>query len=103
NCSSSSLSLNKGLNLRISDSIGPVDFNTLFFNSSKLIGFSSIEETAAPIATNNWELSGKIISSSFNPKVSIYLFLSSGKKCKGPPEKATFPFIGLPQAKLDIV
>ena len=26
-------------------------------------------------------------------------FLSSGRKCKGPPKKATFPRMGLPQAR----
>ena len=32
-------------------------------------------------------------------KVRIKAFRSSGKKCSGPPRNATFPRIGLPQAR----
>ena len=72
-------------------------------NSTKEIGFESKLERAAPRATNICEFSGEIISSSLKFKVSTNLSFSIGKKWRGPPKKATFPLIGLPQARFEIV
>ena len=76
---------------------------TLLKSSTKEIGFESKLESAAPSATKICEFSGEIISSSLKSKVSTNLSFYIGKKCRGPPKKATFPLIGLPQARFEIV
>ena len=78
-------------------------FSILFDNSLFVIGVSSRESRAAPVATKRWASFGIIISSSFNFRVSINLFLNSERYVRGPPKNATFPFIGLPHASPEIV
>ena len=63
----------------------------------------SFDKIQAPCATKSCESSGKIIFSGVSFKVSINLFLSSLKKNRGPPRKATLPVIFLPQARPVIV
>ena len=60
-------------------------------------------EKAAPAATKSWLSSGTIISSSLSFSVTINLWRSWSKKWSGPPKKATFPRIGFPQARPEIV
>ena len=55
------------------------------------------------MAAKRWECSVLMICSSSNFKVRIKASLSSDKKNKGPPRKATCPRIGLPQARPEIV
>ena len=76
----------------------------IFLVSSSLEnGVSSSESKAAPVATKRWASSGIIISPSFSSRVSINLFLNSERYVSGPPKNATFPLIGLPQARPEIV
>ena len=49
-------------------------------------------------------LSGEVPSSAFRVNdIDLKAFLSCGRKCRGPPRKATVPFMGLPHARPDIV
>ena len=54
---------------------------------------------AAPMAANRWECSGAMMCSGVRCRVRMKAFLSSGRKWSGPPKKATFPRMGLPQAR----
>ena len=75
----------------------------LLFNFSTLIGFMSLASRHAPFATNKCASSGTMVCSGVKCSVSTNLFLNSGKYVSGPPKNATFPLIGLPHAKPDIV
>ncbi len=73
--------------------------------------YSSMETTASscfafiaePMAANRWEFSGAMISSSVSFSVRMNALRSSGRKWSGPPKKATFPRMGLPQARPEMV
>ena len=80
-------------------------FKLCIFSSNSLFekGVSLRESRAAPLATKRWASSGIIISLLVKFNVWINLFLNSDKYVKGPPRNATFPLIGLPQARPLIV
>ena len=63
----------------------------------------SLASRHAPFATNKCASSGTMVCSGVKCSVSTNLFLNSGKYVSGPPKNATFPLIGLPQAKPLIV
>ncbi len=96
---SSISSLNSGCSLSTSCTENESMPPSFSLRALKLMGFVFFEARAAPVATKSWEFSGKTTWSSLSPSVSMNLFLSSERKYKGPPRKATFPLIGLPQAR----
>ena len=76
--------------------------STFSILSIKVLRFTSSQLSAikaAPKATKYLEFSGKITSSGLSPNVSVNLFLSSDMYVRGPPRKATFPFILCPHAR----
>ena len=58
---------------------------------------------AEPIAAKRWEWSGAIICDGPRFNVLMKDSRSSERKWSGPPKKATFPLIGFPQARPDMV
>ena len=80
-----------------------VFFRTSESPRSRSSGQSCMAETAAPMATYSSPCSGMIISSSAMDRVSWKRSRRAGMKVRGPPRKATFPRIGRPQARPEIV
>ena len=80
-----------------------VFFRTSESQCSRSSGRSCMAETAAPMATYSSPCSGMIISSSAMDRVFWKRSRRAGMKVRGPPRKATFPRIGRPQARPEIV
>ena len=102
--SSSSVSFsNSGLRYFVSEISSGEAFSSFDIRVSSSTGSSLSARYAAPMATKNFALSGNTTSSSLRPSVSMNLFLSSESYSRGPPRKATLPFIGCPHASPDII
>ena len=72
-------------------------------SSESVMDTSGLEFMAAPTAANRCECPGSMMASPVRLSVRINAFFSSGRKWRGPPRNATFPLIGLPHARPDIV
>ena len=72
---------------------------------SALSGCASagVSSMAAPVAAKRWEFSGSMVVSSVSFSVRMNAALSWGRKCSGPPKNATWPRMGLPQARPEMV
>ena len=72
---------------------------------SEAIGSAShaVSSSAAPIAAKRCEFGGSMVVSSVSFSVRMNAALSCGRKCSGPPRNATWPRIGLPQARPEMV
>ena len=103
NSSCSCLFLNRGSKPSVLDKFTPSIFFVLFIKSDKLISGSSFANIEAPIAIYNCASFGNTIFSSLKLSTFLNAVLSSDKKYRGPPKKATFPRIGLPHASPLIV
>ena len=62
-----------------------------------------VSSMAAPVAAKRWEFSGSMVVSSVSFSVRMNAALSWGRKCSGPPKNATWPRMGLPQARPEMV